>query len=226
MNFEIDGIPIELTRKSIKNVNLRIYPPHGLVKVSAPLCFSEQKIRRFLQEKSPWIHRQRALINTRFLAAKETTPPENHLAFKGNNYLLMITFHHGPAHITINEDTIYCYAPEGYEQNQIEQLIDTWYRRELCELLPKLFAHWEAIIGVSTKEWGIKKMKTRWGSCNTQAKRIWLNLNLIKKPTICLEYVLVHELVHLLEASHNKRFYQLMTQFMPQWRSYKTLLEN
>jgi predicted metal-dependent hydrolase len=92
-------------------------------------------------------------------------------------------------------------------------------------LLPGLIARWEQIIGVNVADWGIKKMKTRWGSCNTRARRIWMNLSLIRKPQLCLEYVLVHELVHLLEASHNQRFYALMTQYMPNWREHQLTLE-
>jgi len=99
------------------------------------------------------------------------------------------------------------------------------HRQQMKELLPPLFEKWEAIIDVKAHEWGVKAMKTRWGSCNTVKKRIWINLHLIHKPRICLEYVLVHELVHLLEASHNKRFYALMTEFMPDWKAHRQLLK-
>lgn len=223
--FDVDGVLVELTRKPIKNVHLRIYPPDGIVKMTAPLRFSEQKIHAFLQEKRDWIHTKRASIITRHVD-EQTNQMEDRIPFIGKQYQLSVVFHNGPSNIHINGKFIYCYAPQGYNSSQIHQLIDLYYRKEMCALLPDLFKHWEAIIGVKCNEWGIKKMKTRWGSCNTQVKRIWLNLNLMKKPLICLEYVLVHELVHLLEASHNKRFYRLMTQFMPQWREYKYLLEN
>ncbi|NCT57468.1 MAG: M48 family metallopeptidase [Legionella sp.] len=99
------------------------------------------------------------------------------------------------------------------------------HRQQMKEILPPLFEKWEAIIGVKAHEWGVKAMKTRWGSCNTVKKRIWINLHLIHKPRICLEYVLVHELVHLLEASHNQRFYALMTEFMPDWKAHRQLLK-
>jgi len=99
------------------------------------------------------------------------------------------------------------------------------HRQQMKELLPPLFEKWEAMIGVKAHEWGVKAMKTRWGSCNTVKKRIWINLYLIHKPRICLEYVLVHELVHLLEASHNKRFYAFMTEFMPDWKAHRQLLK-
>jgi predicted metal-dependent hydrolase len=225
MIIEIDGIPIELIRKPIKNMNLRIYPPDGLVKVSAPKSFSEQFIRRHLQEKSAWIHAQRDLIRERSSHKEELLQTGATVLFKGTNYLLIIEEHNGPFKIKIQDELIYCYTQPNSSQTQITNLIDGWYRREMNAVLPDLFKQWETVIGVKAAEWGIKKMKTRWGSCNTRAGRIWLNLSLIKKPLICLEYVLVHELVHLLEASHNQRFYSLMTQFMPQWREYQYLLE-
>ena len=225
MIIEIDGISIEILRKPIKNMNLRIYPPDGLVKVSAPLSFSEHFIRQYLQEKSDWIHNQRNRIRGRSSPQEEVLQTGATIPFKGKNYLLIIEEHHGPSQIKIKDELIHCYIQENASQMQRQTLIERWYRREMESLIPELLRHWEIIIGVNVAQWGIKKMKTRWGSCNTRARRIWLNLNLIKKPAPCLEYVLVHELVHLLEASHNQRFYALMTQFMPQWREYQYLLE-
>lgn len=225
MIIEIDGIPIELIRKSIKNMNLRIYPPDGVVKVSAPKSFSDRFIRNYLQEKSGWIQAHRERIRERSAYKEELLQTGATVAFKGKNYLLIVEEHHGPAKIRVQDDLIYCYAKPNSSQAYLSGLFDHWYRQELTSLLPELIKQWEPIIGVKVAEWGIKKMKTRWGSCNTRARRIWLNLSLIKKPVVCLEYVLVHELVHLLEASHNQRFYALMTQFMPQWREYQYLLE-
>lgn len=225
MIIEIDGIPIELLRKKIKNMNLRIYPPDGLVKVSAPMSFSDKFIRRHLEEKSDWIRAQRERIRERSAYKDELLQTGATVQFKGKNYLLIVEEHHGPSQIKIQNELIHCYTPQNSSQIQISTLFDRWYRREMDSLLPELFQHWEPIVGVKASQWGIKKMKTRWGSCNTHASRIWLNLSLIKKPITCLEYVLVHELVHLLEASHNKRFYTLMTQFMPQWREHQYLLE-
>ena len=101
-----------------------------------------------------------------------------------------------------------------------------WYRKQLKEQLPQLIEKWEKIIGVKSNDWGIKQMKTKWGACNIKAKRIWLNLELAKKPTICLEYILVHELVHLLEKNHNQRFISLMDKFMPKWRMHRDELNS
>ncbi len=226
MIIEIDGIPIEVEKKPIKNINLRIYPPDGLVKLSAPITISDRFIRQHLQEKSEWIRYQRERIRKNSSFKEELLQTGASIAFKGKNYLLIVEEHHGPSHIEIKDELLHCYTSPGLSQEQIKIFIEQWYRYEMSMLIPDLVRCWQKVVGVHVAEWGIKKMKTRWGSCNTRARRIWLNLNLIKKPLVCLEYVLVHELVHLLEASHNHRFYALMTQFMPQWREHQYLLED
>ncbi|MFJ1268897.1 M48 family metallopeptidase [Legionella lytica] len=225
MIIELDGISIEVTRKPIKNMTLRIYPPDGLVRVSAPLKYSERLIRKTLEEKKAWIHEHRERMRHR--APLESLPLRTGttIPFMGKNYLLIIEEHHGPNQVQLQDELIHCYTQVGSSPAQIQALVDAWYKRQMQLLLPRLIMHWETIVGVKTKQWGIKKMKTRWGSCNPHAARIWLNLTLIKKPQICLEYVLVHELVHMLEPSHNKRFYSFMNQFMPHWREHQHLLE-
>lgn len=226
MIIEIDGISIEILRKPIKNMNLRIYPPDGLVRVSAPMRYSEKLIRQQLQDKSSWIRAQQERIKERsFTQQDELIQTGASVPFKGKNYLLIIEEHNGPSKIQIKDELIYLYTRPDSSAAQRKLIMERWYRTELESLLPEILVQWEQIIGVRVVQWGIKKMKTRWGSCNTRARRIWLNLNLIKKPVICIEYVLVHELVHLLEASHNQRFYALMTQYMPLWREYQVLLE-
>lgn len=225
MIIEIDGISIEVSRKNIKNMNLRIYPPDGSVRVSVPLRYSERLIKHHLQEKSAWIRAQRELIRERSSYKEELLQTGATIEFKGKKLLLIVEEHHGPFHMKQNDELLHFYTPHNTTRQQKKILLERWYRRELEAVIPELIQHWETIIQVKVAEWGIKKMKTRWGSCNTRARRIWLNLSLIKKHPVCLEYVIVHELVHLLEASHNQRFYALMTQFMPQWREYQLLLE-
>ncbi len=225
MIIEFAGISIQISRKPIKNMNLRIYPPDGRVKMSVPLKFSERQIFQFLEQKNSWIQEQHQLIRSRFTAENTLLQTGTTVPFMGRNYLLIIEDQNGRPEIKVNEELIHCYTQAGSSQEKIQAIIDNWYRCQMASLLPDLIQHWEKIVGVQVYEWGIKKMKTRWGSCNTRAARIWLNLNLIKKPQECLEYVLVHELVHLHEPSHNQRFYRLMSQFMPQWRDYQCLLE-
>jgi len=225
MIIEVNGIAIEVIKKPIKNMHLRIYPPDGQVKVSAPLHFKEKMIRSFLQKHSLWIDSQRTRIIARAPIKEELLETGSVIPFKGESYFFILQEHHGPAHIECRDGFIYCYVPHSASSAQIKNLLEHWYKKEMQAILPQLIKYWESIIDVHVEQWGIKKMKTRWGSCNTRAHRIWLNLNLIKKPLVCLEYVLVHELVHLLEASHSPRFYRLMDQFMPQWREYDYLLE-
>lgn len=225
MIIEINGIPVEIIKKNIKNMTLRIYPPNGLVKVSAPAHFSEQLIRQHLHNKSEWIQTQRERMRSRPAQKEELLITGATIPFKGASYLLIVEEHNGPSQFIIEDELIHFYVSPRVTPAQRQILLDQWYKKEMSLILPDLIKHWSAIIKVNVAEWGIKKMKTRWGSCNTRAHRIWLNSNLIKKPLICLEYVLVHELVHLHEASHNKRFYALMTEFMPPWREHQFLLE-
>lgn len=223
--IEFDGLTIEVTRKKINKLNLRIYPPDGLVKMSAPLQVTDQFIRHTLETKSVWIQKQREQIRNRSIVKELQLETGSTIVFQGKHYLLMVIEQEGPKHIQLCDELIHCYVPPNSPQIQKQMLLDAWYKTQMQCLLPPLIQRWERHIGVKVAQWRIKKMKTRWGSCNTQAARIWLNLNLIQKPQICMEYVLVHELVHLLEPSHNTRFYRLMDQFMPRWRCYKDLLE-
>jgi predicted metal-dependent hydrolase len=225
MIIEFDGINIEILRKPIKNMHLRIYPPDGLVKVSAPLKYSERLILQTLEQKKAWIHEHRERIRSKAPPQETILQTGGFVPFHGKNYLLIIEEHNGPVQIQLRGETLIFYLNPNSSEAQKQAILDNWYKQQMSLFLPALITRWEPVIGVQVNEWGIKKMKTRWGSCNTKAARIWLNLNLVKKPLICLEYVLVHELVHLLEASHNQRFYRLMDRFMPQWREHDYLLE-
>lgn len=220
--IEIDGIVVEILRKPIKNLHLRVYPPNGQVKVSAPMRFHLEAIRQQLEAKLSWIHHQRKRLS---IQLPSFTSGELSY-FLGKAYTLLVIESNSRPHIQLEENIIYCHIKPESTLIEKEQLFQHWYRQQMKQLLPPLISKWEPIIGVKVHHWGIKIMKTRWGSCNIHAHRIWLNLNLIKKPLSCLEYVLVHELIHLLEAGHNKRFYALMDKFLPDWRHREMVLEN
>lgn len=224
MIVEIDGIPVEITRKAIKNMTLRVYP-QGLVKVSAPHQLSDKIIKQFLQQKRSWIRTQQERIQSNPIKGDEVLQTGASVWFKGACFKLQIIEQHGPSQIQIHQDLLYCYVPPESTQEFKQLVLDRWYKQQMTLLIPELLQRWEAIIQVKVPAWGIKKMKSRWGSCNTRTHNIWLNLNLIKKPVKCLEYVLVHELTHIHEASHNQRFYRLMTEYLPQWQEYQFLLE-
>lgn len=223
MNIDLDGVSIELHRKKIKNINLRINAD-GVVKLSAPAKCPIGYIEQYLLEKKAWILFHQARLVGRNAATVQVFEQGASYAFQGQVYQLHIHEYSAVARVVLDAPYIHCFVKATATAALIKAMLLAWQRQEMQALLPALIQKWEPIIGVQVNEWGVKVMKTRWGSCQTQAKRIWLNLNLMQKPPICLEYVLVHELVHLLEASHNKRFYAFMTQFMPQWQSYKKQL--
>ena len=223
-HIEIDGIPIEILRKPIKNMHLRIYPPDGRVRVSAPLRLSLQHIRNQLEAKREWLHTQRARVQALpVISAPTMQAGENHY-YLGQSYTLSLLENTSRTKVILKDNLLLLSAKPNSTTVEKQTSLNKWYLTQMQSLVPDLIAKWQPIIEVSVAAWGIKTMKTRWGSCNTRARRIWLNLVLIKKPIICLEYVLVHEMVHLLEASHNARFYQLMDKFMPEWRTHQKAL--
>lgn len=226
MIIEIDGLSIEISKKSIKNINLRI-DSQGKIKVSMPEKCSFDIVQHYLQTKRDWIiaHRARLLATPRSVAFTLNTG-EYHF-FLGKPYEWVVHENAKQNRIVIDEKKLHCFISATANFLTKKALLEQWYRQQMHALLPALIKKWETVIGVQVDAYGIKVMKTRWGSCNTRERRIWLTLYLIQKPLDCLEYVLVHEMVHLLEASHNQRFYRLMSQFMPNWRcrqdSLKTL---
>lgn len=224
MQLELDGLAITLIRKRIKNLNLRIKQT-GAVQISAPMALPLDKVYRFLHDKRAWIefHRER-LRQREPLTLPQTLQPGETLFFLGQP--LAIEIHHTPKknHIIADEDTLHFFIKTELPLEKKQVLLKRWYQEQMQNRLPDLFDKWESVIGVHANTYTIKTMKTRWGSCHPTQKRISLNLKLIEKPLICLEYVIVHELVHLLEASHNKLFYALMSQFMPEWKLAKLQL--
>lgn len=224
MIIDVDGIVVEVTRKAIKNMSLRVYP-QGQVKLSVPYHLSDKLIGQFLQSKSAWLQsQQQRLKNTEIVFDEPLTTGASHW-FMGRCYTLELIEQYGPSQIQRTQDRLYCYLPPNSSAVYRQAVLDRWYKKEMMQLLPELIQHWQAIVGVKALSWGVKNMKSRWGSCNTRSHHIWLNLRLIKKPIECLEYVLVHELTHLHEASHNQRFYDLMSKALPQWQEYQYMLE-
>jgi len=221
----VRGLKVDVVRKDIKNLHLGVYPPEGRVRVAAPLRVNDEAIRLAVISKLPWIKRQQnRFLSQERQSEREYVYRENHYFF-GQRYLLNVIEHVGQSRVEIqNKTRIDLYVPPGSDPLKREQVLLAWYRRELKALIPSLIKKWEEIIGVTVQDWGVKKMKTKWGSCNINERRIWLNLELAKKPVECLEYVVVHEMVHLLERNHSDRFKQMMDQFMPQWRQNRDIL--
>jgi predicted metal-dependent hydrolase len=213
---------VEVVRKSIKNLHLSVHPPDGRVRVSAPQHVDDEAVRLAVVSKLPWIRRhQKTFVDQPRQSQREMIGGESHY-FLGRRYRLNVTERNGPNRITLDGPSeLTMQVRPNTDRDKREQLLNDWYRRRMKELVPDLIAKWQPIVGVQVVDWGIKKMKTRWGSCNARDHRVWLNLELAKKPPHCLEYVLVHELVHLLESHHNDRFKTLMDQFMPKWRLHR-----
>jgi predicted metal-dependent hydrolase len=221
----VNGLQVEVVRKNIKNLHLGVYPPNGRIRVAVPLTVNDEAVRLAVVGKLGWIKRKQAEFEDQpRQSQREMVSGESHY-FMGRRYRLNVVEHNGRSRVGLRcISTIDLYVREGVGQAQREAVLERWYRRQLKEMIPALLAKWENVVGVQAAEWGVKKMRTRWGSCNIKARRIWLNLELVKKPIQCLEYVIVHELAHLLERRHNDRFKGLMDQFMPQWRLQRDLL--
>ncbi|MDQ3184782.1 MAG: M48 family metallopeptidase [Actinomycetota bacterium] len=217
--IEVSGIRVEVVRKPIKNLHLSVHPPDGHVRVSAPSHMDDEAVRLAVVSKLCWIRRhQKTFADQPRQSQREMISGESHY-FLGRCYRLTVTERNGPNRITLNgTSNLTMQLRPGTDRDKHEQLLNTWYRQHMKELVPDLISKWQPIIGVQVADWGIKKMKTRWGSCNTRDHRVWLNLELAKKSLDCIEYVLVHEMVHLLERKHSERFKALMDQFLPQWR--------
>lgn len=220
--IKVGELNIDVVRKNIKNLHLAVYPPDGRVRIATPLNINDEAVRLFAISKLSWIKKHQANFNAQERQSKrEFVSGESHY-FQGKRYLLNVIYHQGNSCVKVRNNTyIDLYVKEGSSEIQRKNAIASWYRKQLKKDIPQLIAKWEQIMNVQVDDWGVKQMKTKWGTCNTQAKRIWLNLELAKKAKHCLEYIVVHEMVHLLERSHGERFVALMNKFMPNWRFYK-----
>jgi hypothetical protein len=215
----VNGLVVDVVRKDIKNLHLAVYPPSGRVRVAAPLRVDDEAVRLAVISKLSWITKQQTKFKEQERqTVREYVSGESHY-FQGARYRLNVIHRDGASQIIIrNKKIIDLYVRPTSSAAQRKRVITAWYRSYLKLMIPLLIARWEEIMGVQVLDWGVKQMKTRWGSCNIEAGRIWLNLELAKKPAPCLEYVVVHEMVHLLERRHNDRFKTFMNQFLPQWQ--------
>jgi predicted metal-dependent hydrolase len=223
--LEVSGIPVEVVRKDIKNLHLAVYPPHGRVRVAVPLRTGDETVRLAVISRLGWIRRQQRVLEQQARQSeREMVTGESHFVW-GRRYRLDVIEQDAPASVVIrNSKTLELRVRPGTDREKREQVLQRWYRRLLRDRIADLRAKWEPLIGVRVASYGIKRMKTKWGACNIEARRIWLNLELAKKPPACLEYILVHELVHLLERHHNDRFRAHMDHFLPPWRLHRETL--
>lgn len=225
--IEIGEFTIDVVRKSIKNMHLSVYPPTGRVRIAAPLNVDDEAVKLFAISKLAWIKKnQRKFEDQERQSPRAFVERESHY-FEGRRYLLRVTEHDAPPKVIIKTKThidLFVRPNTSTEQRQI--ILNEWYRRHLKNQIPSIIQKWEKIIGVSVSSWGVKLMKTKWGTCNIEDRRIWINLELAKKPLRCLEYIVVHEMLHLVERHHNDNFSSLMDSLIPQWRQYKDELNS
>ncbi|HDZ79353.1 MAG TPA: M48 family peptidase [Gammaproteobacteria bacterium] len=221
MSFKLNNIVVEVVQKDIKNVHLSVYPPKGHVKVSAPESMAIETIRVYVISKLGWIKRQQEKLRTQEREApRECIDRESHY-FNGKRYLLKVVERDAPPRVSLSHSNIVLQVRPGADEFKKRVVLDMWYRQQLKEKVSRLISQWENKIDISVAQFTIRKMKTKWGSCSPLSRSIRINLELAKKPPEYLEYIIVHEMVHLHEPSHNSRFIALMDRFMPKWRLYR-----
>ena len=222
--IQLGGMTVAVVRKDIKNVHLSVHPPTGRVTIAAPAHMGLDTIRVFAITKLAWIRKQQAKLQQQEREApREYLDRESHYVW-GKRYLLKISEIEQPPSIELKHSKMLLHVRPGTGQTKCQTIMDEWYRQQLRLAAMPLITKWEARLSVKVERLFIQKMKTKWGSCNHHARTIRLNTDLAKKPTECLEYLLVHELVHLLEPTHNARFVALMDRHMPKWRSHQESL--
>jgi len=217
----LGDICIDVVHKDIKNLHLSVYPPAGKVRISAPLRMDTDTIRVFTISKLSWIKKQQSKLRS-----QERETPREYIAreshyYLGKRYLLKIIEHNASPRVGIKHGTIEIYIRPDTGLEKRKEILDEWYRKGLKAIIPGIIAQYENKLKVNVAEFAVKKMKTKWGTCNREAGRIWLNLELAKKTLHCIEYIIVHELLHLLERKHNEVFISYMDKFLPKWRFYK-----
>ena len=219
--IKLGDIVVDVLQKDIKNIHLSVYPPTGKVRISAPLRMDIDTIRVFAITKLGWIKsQQKKLLEQERETPREYLDCESHYLW-GKRYLLNVVEKDAAPEVELKHNKMLFQIRPATTDERKQDILEAWYREKLKEVVPALIAKWEPLMGVKVEKFFVQKMKTKWGSCNSGSKSIRLNTDLAKKPPECLEYIVVHEMTHLLEPTHNARFITLMDQFMPKWRFYK-----
>lgn len=223
MQLNISGIPVEVCKKNIKNMHLYVKPPNGNVTVSAPLSISDEVIERFVRTKVGWIKKQISKFDNQPRQSKREYVSGESLYVWGKQYYLQAEYGNKNS-LVLSGDKAVLTVRKASTAEQREKFVREWYRVLLKDEIKRVLPKCEKLTGLKATSWQTKYMTTRWGTCNTRTGRIWLNLQLAKKTPECLEYVILHELIHLIEKKHNKRFISLMDHYMPMWREIKATL--
>ena len=220
--ISVGQFEIEVVRKNIKNMHLAVYPPTGRIRLAAPIKTDAEVVRLFAVSKLGWMKK-----HVKNFEAQHRETPREYISgeshyFKGKRYQLKVIETKGSQKAMVKgTKVIEMRVSASSTHKQRADLLKEWYRAQLKKQLPQLIEKWEARIGIKCASWGVKQMRTKWGTCTVASKRIWFNLELAKKPPLCLEYIVCHELIHLLERTHNDRFVSLMNKYMPKWRLHR-----
>ncbi|MCL4708899.1 M48 family metallopeptidase [bacterium] len=222
--MELGGITVDVVLKDIKNIHLSVYPPAGRVRISAPARMKLETIRVFAISKLSWIKlQQKKLRGQERETPREYVDRESHYVW-GKRYLLAVAEEEQAPFIELQHRQMLLHVRPCTSRDKKHAIVEEWYREQIKKAVPPLLAKCEPLLGVKVKRFFVQRMKTKWGSCNHRTHSIRLNTELAKKPYECLEYIVVHEMVHLLESTHNERFFALLDQFMPNWRHYRAEL--
>lgn len=222
--LQLGDMAVEVAFKDIKNVHLSVHPPAGRVSISAPRRMKLETVRVFAISKLDWIKRQQKKIRLQEREPqREYLERESHYVW-GQRCLLSIIERDEPPSVILKHSKLHLTIRPGTDTGKRHELIEAWYREQIRLTVPALIAKWQPLLGIELSRFFVQRMRTRWGSCNPTARTIRLNTDLAKKPRECLEYIVVHELIHLLEPTHNARFVSLMDRFMPRWQAYREAL--
>ena len=220
-HIQLGDITVDVVRKNIKNIHLSVYPPTGKVRISAPTEMNLDTIRVFAVSKLGWIKKQQLKLQEQERETpREYLDRESHYVW-GKRYLLQVIEENNTPSVELKYSRMVLRVRPGTEEWKKQAIVEEWYRNQVKQAVPELLAKWEVHIGVKVEQFFVQRMKTKWGSCTPHKKHIRLNTDLAKKPPQCLEYIVVHEMIHLLEPTHNERFRALMEQFMPKWQFYR-----
>lgn len=226
MQIEISGITIDIQKKSIKNMHLAVLPPDGKVRVSAPMYLSDESIAMFVRTKLGWIKKQQEKFALQLRQSEREFISGETLYVFGKQFFLRVMYSYKGNSLVLNGNEAVLTVRKESTARQREAFVNEWYRDLLKEKISIYLPKWEQITGLYCDSWQTKYMTTRWGTCNTNTRKIWFNLQLAKKPIECLEYVILHELAHLKVKNHGKDFIAILDMYMPYWRETKKLLND
>ena len=225
--LQLGSVEVLVVRKPIKNLHLSVLPPAGRVRVTSPENMKDDAIRTLIATRLPWIKRQQGkFIGQDRQSKREYVSGESHYFFGKRHRLELVYKEDVPSVFLKGKNKMVLQVRPKSPMAKRQEVITEWYRKQLHPVVENLITKWQEKISVKASFWSIKQMKTRWGTCNPKRARILINLELSKKPLACVEYVVVHELLHLIEKKHDDKFVALMTKYIPKWKSIKQELNS